>query len=45
LANKQGYNSRHLQRELLPEEITLLDKISKPTLLYPYDYLAHALQD
>ena len=31
--------------ELLPEEITLLDKISKPISLYPYDYLAHALQD
>jgi aryl-alcohol dehydrogenase-like predicted oxidoreductase len=31
--------------ELLQEERTLLDKISKPTLLYPYDYLAHALQD
>jgi aryl-alcohol dehydrogenase-like predicted oxidoreductase len=31
--------------EMLPGEVAQLDKVSKPALLYPYDFLEHVLKD
>ena len=30
--------------EMLPEEVTQLDKVTKPDLVYPYDFMAHVQQ-
>ena len=38
-------NLKTTEWEMLPEEITQLDKISKPALVYPYDFMEHVQQD
>ena len=38
-------NLKTTEWQLMPEEITKLDKISKPASFYPYDFLANVPQD